>query len=410
LGEFGQFHPSYSSLRLVHQFIKNFGSQLAPMPVILPDDAAGLTPENTFTLRFSARTDGNSGFLFFCNYQDHLEMLDQKDVRLHLHTAHEIISIPHKKGLTLLKNVCAILPFNLSLEGVLLKYATAQPLARIQGDGSVDYFFFAPPGIEAEYALDHSTYTGLAVKRGSTVVEESGVTFISVNPDLNCVIVITTAGGSQVRIFTLTRSQAEQCLCQPLWGRERLIYSDAKAVVSGEDLHLYSRGQKQVELYIYPAPGDRLQSSTGACKGKPEGIYTHYTLKLPHKEIKLNVERPAEDRATIRLPKGEIMDGSAVLLKIEYAGDTGEAYIDGKLIGDNFYYGAPWELGLNRFANLLENNELFILIQPLEKTSSALRYIPTGMAFRKESTREHLAEIKSISTVVEQKIIVRPVK
>jgi CRISPR/Cas system-associated protein Cas10 (large subunit of type III CRISPR-Cas system) len=70
----------------------------------------------------------------------------------------------------------------------------------------------------------------------------------------------------------------------------------------------------------------------------------------------------------------------------------------------------PWEIGLNRFAGQLDHDhELFILIQPLEKTSSALRYIPTGMAFRKETNRDHLAEIKSITAVVEQKVIVRKI-
>jgi hypothetical protein len=409
LGEFGQFKPSFASLRLVHLFLRDFGNLLAPMPVILPDDAGGLTPENTFTLRFSARTRDGSGFLFFCNYQDHVEMLDQKDVRIHLRIEHETISIPHKKGLALQKNVSAILPFNLSMEGVLLKYATVQPLARIEGDGRVDYFFFAPPGVEAEYAVDHSTYARLVVKHGS-VTEESGITYISADPGFDCVTEITKADGSQVRLFTFTRLQAELCSRQTIWGRERLIISDASAVVSGEELHLYSRGQKQIELFIYPAPMGRLESSSGACKSKNEGIYTHYTLKLPRINIKLNVEQTTEDRASIHLPRGIMTDGQAVLLRIDYVGDIGEAYIDGKLVGDNFYNGTPWEFGLNRFARLLEDKELFILIQPLEKTSSALRYLPTGMAFRKETTHDHLAEIKSISAVVEQKIIVRTSK
>jgi len=413
LGEFGQFKPSFAGLRLVHLFLKDFGSLLAPMPVILPDDAASLTPENTFTPRFSVRTRGNSGFLFFCNYQDHVEMLDQKDLRIHLRIEHEIISIPHKKGLVIQKNASAILPFNLAMEGVLLKYATAQPLARLEGDGSVDYFFFTPPGMEAEYALDRSTYASLVVKH-CTLVEENGITYLTAEPGFDCLVTITKADGSQVRLLTLTRAQAEMCSSQMLWGRQRLIISDAWAVVDGEELQLFSSGQKQVELYIYPAPalGDKLASSAGRFKGKTEGIYTHYTLKVPKKEIKLSVEHPAEDRAAaaaVHLPKGTFIDGhgAALRLKIDYAGDTGEAYIDGKLIADNFYNGTPWEIGLNRFAAQLENNELLILIQPLEKTSSALRYIPTGMAFRKEANRDHLAEIKSIGAVVEQKIIVR---
>ncbi len=109
---------------------------------------------------------------------------------------------------------------------------------------------------------------------------------------------------------------------------------------------------------MYPAPPDKLEASAGTFKGKAEGIYTHYTLKLPRKEIKLNLERPAEDRAVVRLPKGTFADGQSAFLSIEYTGDTGEAYIDGKLVGDNFYNGTPWEIGLNRFAGRMENNEL----------------------------------------------------
>jgi hypothetical protein len=298
------------------------------------------------------------------------------------------------------------------MEGVLLKYATAQPLARLAGDGGVDYFFFAPPGMEVEYTVDHSTYARMAVKH-CAIAEENGITYVTAEPGLDCLIEITKADGSRVRLVTLTRSQAEMCSSQMLWGRQRLIISDAWAVVNGEELQLYSAGQKQVELFIYPAPVEKLESSAGACKGKAEGIYTHYTVKVSKKEIKLNVERPAEDRACVHLTKGIFADGQNAVyrLRIDYAGDTGEAYIDGKLVGDNFYNGMPWEIGLNRFAGQLEHdNELLILIQPLEKTSSALRYIPTGMAFRKEANRDHLAEIKSITAVVEQKVIVRPSK
>jgi beta-galactosidase len=409
LGEFGQFKASFAALRLVHLFLKDFGSLLAPMAVILPDDAASLTPENTLTPRFSARTRHGGGFLFFCNYQDHVEMLDQKDLRIHLRIEHEIISIPHKKGLTLQKNVSAILPFNLSLEGVLLKYATTQPLARIEGTGddrSINYFFFALPGMEAEYALDRSTYTSLVFKH-CTLAEENGIAYLTADPGFDCMATITRADGSQVRIITLTRPQAELCSGQVLWGRQRLIISDAWAVADGEELQLFCSGQKQVELFIYPAPQNKIESSAGTCKGKTEGIYTHYTIKLPKKEIKLNVEHPAEDRAVVRLPKGTFADGLRPFLRIDYTGDTGEAYLDGKLAADNFYNGTPWEIGLNRFAGQLEKNELFILIQPLEKSSSALRYISTGMAFRKEANRDHLAEIKSITAVVEQKVIVR---
>lgn len=46
-----------------------------------------------------------------------------------------------------------ILPFNLRMGDVVLKYATAQLLTKIEENGNDHYFFFAPEGFMPEYTL-----------------------------------------------------------------------------------------------------------------------------------------------------------------------------------------------------------------------------------------------------------------
>lgn len=70
LGEFGLEHGSYRALRLLHLFLNDFSSQLAPMETVLPKGYERMTPDNRETLRYAARVKGKSGFVFIVNFQD----------------------------------------------------------------------------------------------------------------------------------------------------------------------------------------------------------------------------------------------------------------------------------------------------------------------------------------------------
>ena len=55
-----------------------------------------------------------------------------------------------------------ILPFNLMLGSARLRYATAQPLMKINDNGIDHYIFFAPEGMKPEYCFDARTVKGKA--------------------------------------------------------------------------------------------------------------------------------------------------------------------------------------------------------------------------------------------------------
>jgi uncharacterized protein YeaC (DUF1315 family) len=401
--EFGQIADSYRSLRLLHTFLKDFGELLAPMSVTIPDNASLITPEDTTTLRYAVRSKEGAGFVFLNNYQDHVETQAIPDIRLQLRMIDETISIPHEQPLTLEKNVTAILPFGLSLDGILLRHATTQLLCKIEERDAVNYFFFAPRGMVSEYGL--VSYETLDVKGADTLVE-GDCTYLTVQPDLYRPLESTNENGKWVRFFTLTREQAEHSTKQMLWGKERLIISETTIVPEGDTCALYSIGQEEIELLVYPPMERNLATPYGTLNKSTVGKFTRFTGVIPKKEISLQIEHIGDDKAVINFPADALEGVHNVILRIDYVGDMGSAFIDGKLVHDNFYNGTTWEIGLKH----LPRKELVILITPIVKNTGGARYVPTGMAFRPDAADERIAVIRDITAVAEYKVPLREVK
>lgn len=402
IGEFGQVADSFRYLRLLHMFLADFGDVLAPMIVTLPEEAASITPEDTHHLRYAVRSEDDSGFLFLNNYQDHVETQPILDIRFQVQTRHGKFSLPHTEALDLAKDVSAILPFGLSLEGILLQYATAQLFTKVESEESISYFFFAPRDMFSEYAFAASTCELLGVSN-ATVVEEEPRHVIMVDPGLDCVITLRSLNGKIVRICTLTREQAERSCKLELLQKERLVISDGTLVKDGNACYLYSTDQNELDLFVYPPVEGRLTTPFGTLNEVIEGSFAHYTRNVPPQEISIDWDLLDDNRAVLKFPKTILEGISNLVLQIDYVGDIGNAYIDGKLVHDNFYNGQPWQIGL-RHLDLTDETEMVILISPIRKNSAGLHYIPTGMAFQPDLDRESLAAIRSIRVVPEYKV------
>ncbi|WP_327580913.1 beta-galactosidase [Nonomuraea sp. NBC_00507] len=61
-----------------------------------------------------------------------------------------------------------------------------------------------------------------------------------------------------------------------------------------------------------------------------------------------------------------LLDGDdEVLLRLDWSGDVGRASIGGRLVADQFWHGAPWEIGLRRFRReLLEHGDVELRLLP----------------------------------------------
>ena len=343
LGEFGLEHGSYRALRLLHLFLNDFSSQLAPMETVLPKGYERMTPDNRETLRYAARVKGKSGFVFMVNFQDHdTARVDQKDLCLRLKFADETLRIPSQGTFTLPKDESLILPFNFQMEDALLKYATAQLLLKLDDKGTDHYFFFVPEGIHPEFVFDKTTVAGK-----HCYTPEAG---------LKSTFTVKTSGGKRFKVTTLTREQAlNACKVDG-----KLLITSSMVLPEAGRVRLLNMGDPVFRYVEYPS-----------AKGFKEQME-----EVPSVQSEYTFRKVGSRRLAVRFSGKEYPQVNDYFLRLDYTGDVAMAFLKGELVLDHFYYGAPWQISLKRFQQELTDEELSFYIRPLRKNAPFLSDLP----------------------------------
>lgn len=343
LGEFGLEHGSYRALRLLHLFLNDFSSQLAPMETVLPKGYERMTPDNRETLRYAARVKGKSGFVFMVNFQDHdTARVDQKDLCLRLKFADETLRIPSQGTFTLPKDESLILPFNFQMEDALLKYATAQLLLKLDDRGTDHYFFFVPEGIQPEFVFDKTTVAGK-----HCYTPEAG---------LKSTFTVKTSGGKRFKVTTLTREQALNA-CKI---NGKLLITSSMVLPEAGRVRLLNMGDPVFRYVEY-----------SSAKGFKEQM-----KEVPSVQPEYTFRKVGSRRLAVRFSGKEYPQVNDYFLRLDYTGDVAMAFLKGELVLDHFYYGAPWQISLKRFQQELTDEELSFYIRPLRKNAPFLSDLP----------------------------------
>lgn len=343
LGEFGLEHGSYRALRLLHLFLNDFSSQLAPMETVLPKGYEQMTPDNRETLRYAARVRGKSGFVFMVNFQDHdTARVDQKDLCLRLKFADETLRIPSQGTFTLPKDESLILPFNFQMEDALLKYATAQLLLKLDDKGMDHYFFFVPGGIRPEFVFDKTTVAGK-----HCYTPEAG---------LKSTFTVKTSGGKRFKVTTLTREQAlNACKIDG-----KLLITSSMVLPEAGRVRLLNMGDPVFRYVEY-----------SSAKGFKEQM-----KEVPSVQPEYTFRKVGSRRLAVRFSGKEYPQVNDYFLRLDYTGDVAMAFLKGELVLDHFYYGAPWQISLKRFQQELTDEELSFYVRPLRKNAPFLSDLP----------------------------------
>ena len=343
LGEFGLEHGSYRALRLLHLFLNDFSSQLAPMETVLPKGYERMTPDNRETLRYAARVRGKSVFVFMVNFQDHdTARVDQKDLCLRLKFADETLRIPSQGTFTLPKDESLILPFNFQMEDALLKYATAQLLLKLDDKGTDHYFFFVPEGIQPEFVFDKTTVAGK-----HCYTPEAG---------LKSTFTVKTSGGKRFKVTTLTREQAlNACKVDG-----KLLITSSMVLPEAGRVRLLNMGDPVFRYVEY-----------SSAKGFKEQM-----KEVPSVQPEYTFRKVGSRRLAVRFSGKEYPQVNDYFLQLDYTGDVAMAFLKGELVLDHFYYGAPWQISLKRFQQELTDEELSFYIRPLRKNAPFLSDLP----------------------------------
>ena len=408
LGEFGQVRESYRHLRRLHLFCHDFAAELVRAGTALPEGAASVTPEDVDTVRLAARARGDSGFLFFNNYQDHAATKDHADIAVELSLPGGLLRVPREGGFTVKSGVCAILPFNLDLGGIRLQYATTQPIATLTVGDTLHCFFFAHDGIAAEYAVRQSGIS--AVETGDCGRgEEDDILLMRPRPGIQGWFSLCGTDGARIMVHTLTEEQSLHLARLPVWGGQRIILSNADIFESDGALTVRPRGQDTatVEIRVLPAPESDLFAGGLPMEPSRDGVFSLYRLAVPAKRIEVAVRKESPSLAEVSVPAGAFEGVRDVILSIDYDGDVGHAFIDGRLIADNFCNGTPWEIGLGNLRPRVEHKQICIRITPRREGTLVVQ--ESGMALQQTLKGREVAEIRSVTAtpVREARVVAR---
>lgn len=331
IGEYGLIRPQYNEFKIQHLFLNDFMEYFAPMDAYMP--SAPITSlEDTDSLRYAMRMKHNSGFVFVNNYQRITDMGDKKDVQFSIPMTNGTNFVFPEKPVNIENGKYFMLPFNLDMNGTLLKYATAQLLCRKDNT----YFFFAIDGIDTEYVFENETKT---VKVGF----DSGFDI----------------GG--IHIVTLTR---EQALMTYKFDGEVYV-GNGNMYFDGNKITVYKLDDTDVSYWHYE---NREFVKTECIAEKVNSSVTFVqddNLSVDEKyfyELKLggaqNIKKWKLDLSD--LAKTEFKQ----YLSVDYVGDVAQIYADGKLVADEYYYGQPWIID----ADIVKNaGEVVLVISQLDK-------------------------------------------
>ena len=278
LGEYGQMHPSFRKLKLLHQFYNEFGPQLAPMVAFLPEQ----TPKGAAdagTLRCAVRTDGDGGFLFVNNYVHNLSMPERRGVAFQIRLPNSTVQLPHKPT-DVPADTYFIWPFNLQMSSTRLVYSTAQLLTKLDSENFSDYVFFVIPGVAPEFAFDEKT-AGKVTATGATEVRKNGILYLDgIQPGMREAISIQATSGKTIHILLLTQEQAENLWKIQMNGKHYLILSGADVFFDDATLYLRSRNNSALTFSILGALTAEPRANSPLRKSGTDGLFTSYSANV----------------------------------------------------------------------------------------------------------------------------------
>ena len=430
LGEFGEERASFRELKVFQYFVNDFGSELAPMIVHAPDRLPR-NPADLSVPRASVRSKGQTGFIFFNNYIRGYRMPARPATQFVVRLPHGNLILP-RRPVDIPSGAYFIWPFNLHINGLTIRYTTAQLFTRVGNGDETTIYFEAIPGIPVEFALEQSSIRSINSSAGTQSTVD-GVTYLGeIKPGLESPIDLVSQLGKSVRLVVLSAQQAENAWKVRLGGKERLLVTK-QDFFADEDarpgrIWLQSRTSHRFSFSITPPlttpPGSSLpltpftstqnavsywpQAQTRNIKpicrqiqpagvappvklGPASGSSTHGVAEAPPPS-------PLPDAAkwSIVIPPGSMQGLSNLFLRIDYRGDLSRFYSDDKLLTDNFFNGEPWTIGLKRFLDARGGGAFTLDILPLRGDEPVYFEFPRKPGFRAQDQADSLKDLRVI--------------
>jgi hypothetical protein len=360
ISEFGLLRPSYKYLKVLHNFINDFGKDIAKSTVVAPNNPIR-DENNTKDLRYVARINGNAGFLFLGNTQVRIPMPDKK-AKFKIELPNETLEFPRNEFL-LKGQTTAILPFNMALNSAILKYATAQPLSKLSNEKEDILFLMQLEDVPVELAFDMKTIKEINVKDWNKENVDD-IIYLTKETHFNEPIELIDQYGKITKIQILTRAQAENSWRMKIQGKESLVITKADLMDLKDRIELRQLDQTEFSMDVYPRPENDFSVNELPLGISDKGIFRNYLFKLDRIAPNIQVKLKNSDKALIEIPNDLPENCSDFIVVIDYFGGSATAKIKDKIVTDHLFHGPTWNIGIKRYMNIKEVDEMLIEIQP----------------------------------------------
>lgn len=413
IGASGRPAASFAALRKQHAFLAAFGERLAQMPSTLPEVMpAGI--DDTATLRWALRSDGDAGFVFITWHQPHLPLGTYEGAQFEVMLDAGPVTFPAVRA-DIPAGTIAHWPVNLEVAGVMLKWATASPLTILvpapEFPGSVPTLVLAA---EAGIPVDLRFAAGTEVHGPGQEKMAAGVDGAYRFPAGEPETVTARAGDAVLDVLILPAEIADNAwVLDTCRGRELVIspepvWTDAIGRLAGR-----SRNQPDVLRYL---PEERSFSAVNvrpadAARGDrlPRGWNVETGVLRPAAPVPASFGSMA-NRAAAPQPQtidelaqayslefpSEAFYGDHLELEIHWAGDVAQLLVDGQPVADRFWDGSAW---------LLEASDLGIragsevILQLVALSPDAKIGLPAEAKLRRDVTAGDLVALDSVRLI-----------
>ncbi len=414
LGPDGQQRPVLGQLRPWHYFLAEHGPRLAVMTP-RPPERTPVAHTELQTPRWSVRSRGDSGFLFF-NHHVRLHPLPPlQGVQFELQLPGGSITLP-MRPVDIADGAHFMWPFNMDLDGVLLRHATAMPVTRVDaGELGIVHVFMQTPGMDAEFALPDGVRTlpagtGRLLPIGHTPSAGAG------RPRVVSVMLLSPAEAAQLQVLDLA-------------GRRRLVFSEQQAWVEQGRLHLRGPATQELQAAVFPAlPRPR----AAGLQSRMDGVLQRLSLPAIGQEMALDIHatraagtapriltgglagaalQPIPEAFaaaagwTLKLPAAWPRGVDEVLLEIDFVGDIGRVFSGTRMLDDWYYNGQPWQLGLQA-VGVKPGEALALAVLPLR--ADAPIYLEAAHRPRWAPGQDQVAELRTARLLPLRRVRIAP--
>ncbi|MDL5486103.1 beta-galactosidase [Microbacterium wangruii] len=308
----GMPRESWRRLRRQHLLLHRWGAQLADMPASFPDDAPAVP--DTAGLRWSVRSDGTAGFVFVINHQPGVTRPAHDDVAFTVTTDAGDVTFP---PVHIPSDSAFLWPFGLRVGGVVLDWATGQPLTEVIWRDAPLLVLSETAGIPVRWQTDADTR--------EVAFDGPGALFELVRD-----------GGIGARVLVLSEADGLRFGLSggvPVLADGVVADDRVELFAAGDVLRLGATGWEKAGEGA-PAVSEATVTTVRAAGTPPE------RHAAPNGRASIPTDWSGAAQVALDLPDDP--DGTLV---IEWEGDVARAWVGERLLSDAIYRGEPWRIG-----------------------------------------------------------------